>query len=186
MEVDKVMQIIKSVRTQQWNVRRGLISARIAAAFSSANNSSKSKRIAFWSATTLAFLIAPLAALVWSGGTPTANGVNLNVAAPGTGIDAESQGSSVNVLSGAATEAAGNSSSASVSNESGNSVVVNGQAVPTPESGSSNQTIVGNDGQVTHVNISSSNTSNGDTERTHSNLNVKTHTDSQTKTKSSQ
>lgn len=182
------MRILKSIKTQQWNMRRDLISSKIADTFSSAFRSSKSKRVAFWSATALAFLIAPLAALVWSGGTATTNGINLNVSAADVDGGALSQDSAdSSTLSGASTEAAGNSSSSNVGNQSSASVTVDGQTITAPDNGSVNKTVTNSDnGQVTHVNISSSTNSSGDKKNTNSNLNVSTHTNSRTKTVSSQ
>ncbi len=180
------MRTLKSISMRQWNKRRGLISARIANTFGSTVTSSKGKRVALWSAGVLAFLVAPLAALVWSGGTASTNGLNLNGGSASTAADAQTQNlANGNAASGVSSDSASNSNDTDVNNNSSASVTVDGQTITAPDKGSVRTTVTNSDGLVTHVDITNSTTSTGDKKRTSSNLSISTHTSSDTRTKSS-
>lgn len=171
------MQIFGSINKAEWNKRRSAITNKIASSFSSAGQSGVRGKLAVGSVALLAFLIAPLAALVWAGGSTSGNGVNL-ISPSSSASDAQGQNnvndhrgsiSSESITSSNGSSVKGGNSSASVS--------VDGQDIAVPDSGSVNKTVTTSDGQTTHVSVTNntSSSSSGNSQSTNSHLRVRSH-----------
>lgn len=152
---------------------------------------SKSKRLAYYSAAAVAFIIAPIAALTLSAKANT--NVNLETTDTNTG-SSSTESSSADSLIQAALESSisqGNSSSSDDSKVESNvetSLSVNGEDVDVPDNGSLNEVITNQDGSVTHVvvNSNSTSTSSDEDQSTNSKVKVKSSTSVRTYTRSSQ
>lgn len=151
----------------------------IAKKFGFLNYVSLSKKTAFWSALALAFLIAPIAALTLSSKPGTTKGASL-LQDSSSLSDAQNQNGDAqgNVSSEDANNL--NDSSTVVHADSSGNVTVDGEQLEVPDNGTVTKTITSDDGQQTHVNISStsSTSSSGDRQHTSSHLRVSSHSTS--------
>lgn len=161
----------------------GSVSAQASHALARLHKVPRGKKLTFWSAAVLAFLIAPIAALSLSAKPGTAvnseaGSANTANAAPAeTTLPSSQEGLGSDSLQ---TGSVQNASSANVQSTITSSVSVNGQEVEVPENGNVNKTVVNQNGQTTHINISSSNSSSGsdDSHTVRNNLRVHTNTSS--------
>lgn len=171
------MGLIQLNESGKANRLRVLVAGKASRTLDRLHNVPNGKNLTYWSAAVLAFLIAPIAALSLSA-KPGAK-VNLESSNPSISnsesVEAEAPSAQDGVEASVTSGSAQNSNSSSVESNVSASVNVNGQEVEVPKNGNVNETIVGDDGQTTHVIINSSNSStNGDKQKTSSKLRIRT------------
>ncbi len=181
------IRVIGLTSKTSWHARRALIASQLSSPVSSIQHASIYKRVAFWSAAALAFLVAPLSALVWTGSSASSTGLNL-VSSSSSAADAQGQNNVNNHQGSVSTESITSSNdSGAKAGDSSASVNVDGQDFEVPDEGMLNKTVTTSDGQTTHVTVtnSTSSSTSGGTQNTNSHLRVRSHSTTNVYTDSS-